>query len=105
MDGETFAGGHGEPTTQQGHLVAARHGHQEAAAALGQGRGELQPQAVVPHEGEVLRQPHQVGAAAGGQFDLLLGGGEIGVRIRRAGELHRCRQKTAHQITRQDAEL
>jgi hypothetical protein len=57
VDGEALPGRHREAPAQQGHLVAAGHGHQEATAALRQGRCQLQAEFVVTHEGEVLGQP------------------------------------------------
>ena len=100
--GETNPSRHRKTAADQGHLVTARHGDEEAAAALGQGRGEFEAQGVVAHEREIFRQSDELGSAPGSEFDLLLGGGEVGVRVRRAGELHRCRQKTTHPNTRQN---
>ena len=94
--GGAFAGGYGETTAQQGHLIAAGHGHQETAAALRQASSQFQLAGLLAHEGKILRQAHQVGAPTGGQLNQLLRLGEVGVRVRRAGELQGCRKKAGH---------
>ena len=89
-----------ESSAQQHHLVAPRHRHQKATAAFGQVRRQLQAATVLAHEGEVLRQTHQIRTTSCRQIDLLLGGIEIDFRVLAARELHGSRQEVVHGIWR-----
>ena len=87
---------HRKATTQQRHLIATRHGHQEATALLRQGGSQLQSPAVFAHEGEILRQADQLGTTAGSQIDLLFSCIEVELRVLTTRQLDSSRQEVAH---------
>ncbi|KKZ10976.1 MAG: hypothetical protein TE42_09030 [Candidatus Synechococcus spongiarum SP3] len=70
------------------------HGDQKLAAPLRQHGRQRQLLLVIPQEGEVFRQAHQGSTLACSQVNLLFRRLQVGIGVRRTGELERCGKVT-----------